>query len=198
MNIRYICAALALMAGTSTGVAAANLVKDGGFENPVVPDGGLTRFSTGDRIRKWKVVGATGTVDIINTNFTFAGFGCPSKGGVQWLDLSGNSDTATGVQQTIPTTPGATYSITFFIGSVYDPTGPLGTTSTVNVLVDGGQIASFTSKGKKGTTAQTWRKFSTEFVATADKTTVAFINGDPPSDTDCGIDNVSVTQVPGS
>jgi hypothetical protein len=65
--VRHACAALLFLAGGSSATLASNLVKDGGFESPVVPDGGLTRFSTGEKAGKWKVIGATGTVDIIST-----------------------------------------------------------------------------------------------------------------------------------
>ena len=67
--------------------------------------------------------------------------------------------------------------------------------ATVDVLVDGNQIAAFTNTSPPGTTTQRWRKFSTEFVAQGSTTTVALINGDPPSDTNNGLDGVSVTFV---
>ena len=191
-------ALIAIALAAHTGEArSANLVKDGSFEKPAVPVGGLTRFGTGSKIGPWKVVGASGTVDLINSDFSFAGFTYPAKSGVQWLDLSGDTNTATGVQQTINTTAGTTYSLTVYIGSVYDPSGPVGTSSTVNVLVNGQNIASFTNNAKSGQPpVQQWRKFSTEFVASGPATTIAFINGDPQNDTDCGIDKASVIQAP--
>ena len=195
---RYVCCAFAAfvaVCGSSVALAD-NLVRDGGFERPIVPDGGLTRFSRGQKAGPWKVVGAAGTVDIISTDFTFEGFTTPAKRGVQWMDLTGNTNSATGVQQRITTTPSATYLLTFFVGSAYDPTGQLGTSSTVHLLIDGSDVASFTFKAKPGSTAQQWRKFSTEFVAATAATTIAFINGDPPNDTDNGVDVVSVGLAP--
>ena len=53
----------------------------------------------------------------------------------------------------------------------------------------------FVVKGKKDSDTQVWRKFSTQFVAGAAQTTIAFRNGDPANDTDNGIDAVSVTLV---
>jgi hypothetical protein len=142
-------------------------------------------------------VGASGTVDLINSDFSFAGFTFPAKGGVQWLDLTGDTNTATGVQQTISTTTGATYSLTVYVGSVYNPNGPVGASSTVNVFINGQNIGSFTNNAKSGQPpVQQWRKFSTEFVASGASTTIGFINGDPANDTDCGIDKVSVVEAP--
>jgi hypothetical protein len=198
LRVLFVCSVLPVagLFSSAGALAAGNLIRDGGFERPIVPDAGLTRFFTGERVSKWKVVGAAGAVDLINTNFTFAGFSFPSKGGVQWLDLTGNSQTATGVQQTISTTIGTTYAITFFIGSVYNPGGPVGDTSTVNVLVNGEQIARFTNTARPtDNKTQQWRKFTTEFVADTTSTRIGFINADPGSDTDNGIDNVTVAAV---
>jgi len=191
-TIRLASAALLLCVCGSRALAA-NLVRNGSFEQPVVADGGFTIFSNGQSIGAWQVIGASGNVATVSKDFTQNGFHFPAKRGNQWLDLTGTSNSATGVQQRFATTPGATYSLTFFIGSVYDPGGIFATSSTVDVLVDGAQIAAFTNTSVPGTTTQRWRKFSTEFVAQGDRTTVALINGDPPSDTENGIDVVSVT-----
>jgi hypothetical protein len=187
---RVVCAA-ALLVGVNIPAVASNLVRNGSFENPVVPDGQLQRFATGDKFKGWTVIGASGTVDIITGGFSFQNQTFPAKKGNQWLDLTGNTNTATGVQQTIDTSPGATYQISFFIGSAYDTAGQLGTSSTVHVLVDGAELAVLTTKGKAGVNQQ-WRKVSVQFVAQEKNTAIAFINGDPVTDTDCGIDVVSV------
>ncbi len=193
MNRVLIALASLAILGTATaaGAAAASL-RDGSFEKPKVGDGGLMGFSTGDKFGPWTVVGASGNVHVISTDFTQNGFTFEAKKGSQWLDLTGTSNTATGVQQTISTTPGAAYEITCYVGSVYDPTGIFGASSTVNVLVDGTAIASFTTKAKSGSTQQQWRKFTAEFTAQGKKSSIAFINGDPSDDTDNGLDGISV------
>jgi hypothetical protein len=172
---------------------AANLIQDGGFETPVVPDGGLTRFSNGQMIGPWTVVGATGNVDLISTTFTFEGFTLPAKSGQQWLDLTGDSQTATGVAQSFTTKSGSSYTLKFSVGSVYDKNGQAGTSSTVYVMNGSTQIYKAVAKGKKGSTSQTWHNFSVTFVASSATTTLSFINGDPSTDTDCGLDAVSVS-----
>ena len=172
---------------------AANLIKDGGFETPVVPDGSLTRFTNGDMIGPWTVVGATGTVDLISSSFTFENFTFPAKSGKQWLDLTGDTQTATGVAQTFATKSGSSYQLKFSVGSVYDPDGQAGTSSTVTVMNGSTQIYKAVAKGKKGSTSQTWHSFTVTFKATSSSTTLSFINGDPSTDTDCGLDAVSLS-----
>jgi len=190
---RLMCAAVFVLAGSMPAIAA-NLIRNGSFENPIVPDGQLRRFSTGQTFSGWTVVGAAGNVDIITKDFSFEGQTFPPPNGNQLLDLTGASDSATGVQQIIDTVRGATYEISLFVGSAYDPEGQLGTSSTVHVLVNGTEIAVLTTRGRSGT-PQLWRKFAVQFVAHNTRARIAFINGDPPGDTDCGIDVVAVRQV---
>ena len=172
---------------------AANLAKNGSFEKPVVPDGGFQQFSTGESIKQWMVVGAAGSVAVISGSLSEQGFTFPAKKGAQWLDLTGaGSNSATGVQQTIKTNSGATYSLTFYVGNVVQPGGPLGVSSTVNILVDDVPLGSFTNS-RNGDNVLTWQKFSTDFVARKTHTTIALINGDTPTDHVNGLDGVSVT-----
>jgi hypothetical protein len=196
MKFRKTFAAIAVSSAILTGFAAgpvwaANLIKDGSFEKPTVASGDLARFSNGQKIGPWVVTGANGNVDVFGPAFTYGGCSFVAKKGKQLLDLTGASDSATGVEQAIKTTPGATYDLSLFVGSI-DSSCIDGATSTVNVFVDGTQIASFTYTARKAGTTSTWKKFSTHFQATQDSTTIAFINGDPPSDTYNGIDDVVV------
>ena len=187
---------IALSAGSVPGTAcAANLIRDAGFETPVVPQGNLERFSTGDKIGPWTVIGASGTVDLISTTYAYDGFTFNAASGRQWLDLTGSTQTATGVTQSFATTPGARYRLHFFVGSVYDTGGVVGTSSTVYVSQGSTQIYKAVAKGMPGSTHQTWRGFNVVFTASAARTSLSFINGDPANDTDCGLDAVSVTPV---
>src|ERR1051326_5972961 len=109
-----ITAALLLLAALAVAVlpaaAATNLLKNGGFEKPVVPDGSYELFSTGQTFSHWTVVGDQGDVAPISGAFQQNGFSFPSKAGKQWIDLTGRSNTATGVAQTVATTPGTQYT----------------------------------------------------------------------------------------
>ena len=196
--MRMIVAASAMVLGLA-GVgqaSAANLIKDGSFESPSVPEGSLTRFTNGDRIGPWIVVGASGTVDLISGSYTYDGFTFNAKAGGQWLDLTGASQTATGVAQTFSTISGSSYKLKFSVGSVYDTGGVVGTTSTIYVMNGNTQIYKAVAKGKPGSTSQKWQAFDVAFKAKSSKTTLSFINGDPPNDTDCGLDAVSISAVP--
>jgi hypothetical protein len=192
-------AAISLIAFSCLGAestSAANLIKNGSIEKPVVPSGGFVLYDTGSTFFKWTVVGAAGNVAPISGDHQQFGFTFPSKRGAQWIDLTGTSNTATGIAQTVPTTPGLSYTLTFFVGNIYNPGGIGGTTSTVNVLVDGGQILAAVNDRGEGTTTQKWKRFSTTFTATSANTTIAFINGDPGSDNVNGLDAISLVPTP--
>ncbi|MBV9063189.1 MAG: DUF642 domain-containing protein [Alphaproteobacteria bacterium] len=192
MAARIIPLALALSASLATIPANARpLVTNGSFEQPVVPDGTYQLFNTGDSFKGWTVIGDTGNVAIVSGDFSYC-VPLPAKKGKQFLDLTGTSDTATGVQTSINTQPGATYRITFFVGNIVG-SGNCGTTTTVNLLIDGVPAGSFTNR--RGGDTLNWKKFSTEFTAQNATTTIAFVNGDPPDDTGDGLDAVSVRLV---
>jgi hypothetical protein len=170
----------------------ANLIRNGGFESPGVPDGGYATFSTGEAFSSWRVVKASGNVGVVSGAFTQDGFSFPAKSGKQWLDLTGLSQTATGVAQTVPTTPGAAYTLVFFVGNLVNPTGIFGVSSTVNVLVNGTQVFSATNSRGTGQTAMVWQKFTTTITATSSRTTISFVNGDLSGDTLNGLDAISL------
>jgi len=173
------------------GPALANGVRNPSFEYPVVPDGGYQSFNAGDTFKGWTVVGQAGNVAIISEDFSYC-VALPAKRGHQFLDLTGTSNSATGVQTTVKTNPGSTYAITFYLGNIVGG-GNCGTTSTVDLVIDGVPFASFTNRRNAG--EQAWKRFSTEFTAQNATTAIAFMNGDPPGDTANGLDAVSVKLV---
>ena len=170
----------------------ANLIKNRSFERPIVTPGTYEKFFTGETLMNWNVIGDPGSVTLVSGTFSEEGFDFPAKEGIQWLDLTGNSQTSTGVSQTVSTTPGAAYTLSFWVGNVYDPHGGFGIRSTVIVQVDGQQVYTATTSRGKGKTAMTWRHFATTIVATSLQTTIAFLNGDPPNDTANGLDAVTL------
>ncbi len=173
-------------------VATGNLIKNGSFEKPVVGPSSYALFTTGQTFNHWTVIGANGNVGVVSGTFTQNGFSFPAEKGKQWLDLTGVSNTPTGVQQTVETTAGASYKLTFWVGNVYDPGGIFGTTSTVNVVIDGSNVANDTNS-QQGTT-QVWQKFTVHFKAASTTTVVGLLNGDPSSDTNNGLDAVSLAR----
>ncbi len=132
--------------------ARANLITNGSFESEstTVPTGNFLAVAPGDTtITGWTVFGGVvspvstaliggsfSSVTDGNVNFTFT-----AEDGVVWMDLTGvTSNSTEGVEQTVSTNSGDQYSLTFYVGNVYDPGGIYGTTSTVGVLINGTQV----------------------------------------------------------
>jgi hypothetical protein len=149
---------LTLFAGTPL-VAANNLIRNGSFENPVVPLGSYELFTLGQTFPGWAVVGASGNVAIVSGSFTQNGYTFPAQSGVQGLDLTGTSNTATGVQQIVPTTSGQTYTLSFYVGNVYNPGGIFGISSTVKVMVNGTNVFTATNSMGQGGMVLVWQRF---------------------------------------
>jgi hypothetical protein len=172
--------------------AQANLLTNGSFETPVVAVGGFLNFLSGSTgITGWTVVGPEAS--IVSGTFTSECCTFPAEDGVQWLDLTGDvSNAVEGVQQTVATTPGTQYSLSFWVGNIFDPGGIYGTTSTVRVFLGGlgGTLIDTATNSSTTRGTQIWEQFNTSFTATGTSTTIAFINGDPITDNSNGLDNV--------
>ena len=175
----------------------ANLITNGSFETPVVGAGSFANYVSGSTgITGWTVVGAAGGVSIVSGTYSQECCTFPAEDGVQWLDLTGDgTNSVEGVQQTVATTPGTQYTLSFWVGNIYDPNGIFGTTSTVNVLLGGisGTLLDTATNSSTITGTQTWEQFTTSFTATGTSTTLDFMNGDPPGDNSNGLDNVVLT-----
>jgi hypothetical protein len=171
---------------------AANLIKDGSFETPAPPVGSYTDVDPGQKIGAWTVVGGH-NVTISSTTEVNLGITLDAKKGKAFLDLTGNcdcGDATAGVEQTVKTTPGTSYTLTFFVGNSDTPDH--GTTSTVDVYVGSTLIVAAKNASGKGSTKQVWRKFTEHFTATAKTTVISFLNGDPDGDEQNGLDAVTL------
>jgi hypothetical protein len=138
-------------------------------------------------------------VSIVSTTFTQNGFSFVAQEGNQWLDLTGDgaNSPANGVQTTLATAIGQAYNLSFYVGNIVNPLGIFGTTSTVNVLVNGLPVLTATNSAGTGLTSQIWQQFSLAGVATTNSTTFTFLNGDPAGDNSNGLDNIVInTAVP--
>jgi hypothetical protein len=128
-------------------IAQANLLTNGSFESPIVPNGGFTNFNSGSTgITGWTVIGPAGKgVSIISGAFSVSGIKTPAQDGAQWLDLTGdNSNDIEGVSQTVATVAGATYTLTFWIGNV-SAGGNFGINSSVCLKINGTPVQNFTN-----------------------------------------------------
>ena len=175
--------------------ASAGRVRDGDFTVPAVAAGSFALLSTGSTFDGWRVVGAPGNVGVVSSTFAQSGVTFNGDGGAQWLDLTGASDSATGVRQLVPTAIGQRYLLRFAVGNVVDPNGIFGVRSTVDVLVDGARVDRATNSAGAGAASQVWEGFRESFTATSSVTSIEFLNADPPTDTSNGLDDVSVTPV---
>ena len=172
-----------------------NLITNGSFETPTAPVGSFSNFLTGSTaITGWTVVGPEAS--IVSGSYKAGCCTFPAGDGNQWLDLTGDvSNRPEGVEQTVATTPGTTYKLSFWVGNIFDPSGFFGKTSTVNVFLGGmsGTLIDTATNSSTTTGTQVWEQFNTSFKATSASTTIAFINGDPRTDNSNGLDNVVLT-----
>jgi Protein of unknown function (DUF642) len=169
-----------------------NLLHDGSFESPLVPVGGFTVFNVGSTFSKWTVTGPGGDVGIVSGTFTQNGFSFPAGCGNQFIDLTGIETLGDGVEQTITTVMGSQHPLTFSVGNVVNPNGIFGTTSTVKVYVNNVHVLSAKNGKGAGGTVQVWKPFSFTIIAPSNKTTIRFVNGDPPGDDNDGLDCIKL------
>jgi hypothetical protein len=196
-----ILASLGSMAGAGFGLSsarAANLVTNGSFETPVQAVGGLEDFVGGSTdIPGWTVQGVD--VNVINQAYAEPANGMVafnSDVGAQCLDLTGygNTGPTNGVIQTIATTPGVTYNLTFAVGAGLTNNGSPyypAIAATDDLSVNGGSTIPFTSF-PTDPGYMTWTEYSYPFVASGATTTIDFFNGTPTQDDFSGLDNVQV------
>jgi len=183
-----VAATAAAFASTSVN---ANLITNGSFESPLVPGSSFTGFPVGTgTLSGWSVVGPSGeAVFIVSGTFQQNGVTFGAQDGAQWLDLTGfNNNSTEGVSQSVATTSGHQYQLSYFVGNTTGG-GIFGSTSTVNVSVNGTPAYSDTN-GTPSATTQNWEQFVHTFTATSSLTTLSFFNGDPGGDNSNGLDNV--------
>jgi uncharacterized protein DUF642 len=184
---------ITILALATPASAATNLVVNGTFSSPVVGPGSDQFVATGTTFPGWRVVGATGNVAVMSGTFIQNGYAFVADGTSQWLDLTGLSNSATGVEQTITTIRGLRYTLRFATGNAVNPGGIFGVSSSIAVSINGHVILTATNGRGRGTTRQVWKNFTTTFVATSNATRLEFLNEDPNSDTENGLDDVSVS-----
>lgn len=179
--------------------ARANLIIDGGFETPVIAAGTYTAFSVGQTLGDWTVIGTAAqqapAVAIVSSTFTEPPdppYINTSQEGNQWIDLTGVAvNGPNGVQQTVATTVGVKYELSFWIGNVSGlDRGPV---TNIEAFVDGVSLGIFTNSTPG--TILAWSEFTEEFTASGSSTVIAFINRDPLDDHVSGLDNVTLNIV---
>jgi hypothetical protein len=169
---------------------------NGSFESPLVTVGGFANFPGGSTaINGWTVVGVDSSV--VSGTFMQGSIVFQAQDGNQWIDMAGetSNNSSSGVMQDVATTPGATYLLSFYVGSATD--GVLFFAATVDLTIGSGTRTSY-----KNPTAPTdkldWLKFTVPFVATNSITNIKFQNGSASNNYLAALDNVTLEEVPGS
>jgi hypothetical protein len=171
-----------------------DLIINGSFESPVVPNGGFTNFLAGSTaITGWTVVGID--TSVISTTFTQSGITFQAQSGSQWADLAGvtSNSMLSGVSQSVPTSIGTAYDLQFYVGSATD--GVLFFPATIDVSIDGGARTSFTNLNAPNNMLD-WQQVSFSFIAQNANTNITLFNGGAPNNFNSALDNVTLTAVP--
>ncbi len=184
---------------------AAELIIDGGFENPIVTTPGLFQSGFvsyapgasfgGPGNNSWKVVGGGNNITVTSdTEYTTGPTYYNGHTGLQWIDLTGEFDngSAVGIEQTVATIAGATYDLSFWVGSFVDAA------TSINVFVNGSSIGIWTNPtgGSTPGLGTNWAQFSQAITATGTSTTLGFYYAGGRSVG--GLDDVSFTSRPTS
>jgi hypothetical protein len=174
--------------------------ENGDFLRPAPKKGTFQLIDTGERYGTWRVVGAAGSVSWTSGSYQHQGFSFVGQGTAtnSWVNLANMSQSATGIAHFPVSTPvGSNFTLSFYVGNIYDPGGVYGTSSTVAVYENSRLLGTFTNSDGMGTTTENWKFFTITFAADAPWTTISFINGDPPGDLNCGIDNITFAPAEG-
>lgn len=179
LGVIFLCAAL-----TCSSQAAAQepeLITNGDFESGprIGPD--HYRIEPGSReITGWKVI--RGSVDYVGSAWI-------SPNGTHCLDLEGNAAFG-GVSQTIPTTPGQVYTVTFDLAGNVDGDPQV---KKMRVQAAGQSTERWFNIEGRDPENLGWETHTWQFLATRDETTVEFVSdGDGPGHRGALLDNVSV------
>jgi hypothetical protein len=188
------------------GRAHADLIVNGGFEDPVLNPAEIRLFTPGQLVGSagWTVLGDSGTnIYVIQTTYAepwnnISGYN--AQEGLNSVDLSGdnNQGPSAGIRQTVSTVQGQQYALSFYVGSATRTDGPGGGfgPATADLSIDGGARISFTNSDSTSGFVN-WKQFTYEFTAASNSTTIDFLNGTPiGTSVETGLDNVSLTAVP--
>ncbi len=178
---------LAILLAVIAAPLRADLIVNGSFETPNVPTGQFLSYVAGSTsIPGWSVVG---TDVVIIDNIVAVGVLFQAQDGQQMIDFTGvlpNSQN-TGVVQSVATTVGTDYLLSFYVGSAMVPNFFF--PSTIDLSIDGGPRVSYHNPTAPNNMVD-WLQFSVPFTAQNSVTTIAFLNGCELNNFECLLDNV--------
>jgi hypothetical protein len=188
MKTLFACAALLAATAASSAASAAPIVTNGSFEETAnfVADGNNTMSL---------LAGSTAMAGWTVTNGTLAWigptnpFGLTAQSGGYFLDLTGYHDNVPygGVSQSIATTIGGQYALSFYLGS----SAQYGVPDSIVATADS-TTGTFTSSNP--TTNNVWQLETLLFIATSTSTVISLVGNS--GNQYIGLDNVAVTAVP--
>jgi Protein of unknown function (DUF642) len=179
------CVALMLVGAAATAHASTNLLTNGSFELGTFTDQGqdTETFTAGSTVMS----GWTTTGNFVSWIGPTNPFGLSAQDGSYFLDLTGYHAGAPfgGVTQTIATTPGKQYELSFYLGSYTAVWGgpPVSITAAA-----GGTTGLFTNGS--ATSSSTWTLENLMFTAAGTSTTISLLG--EAGFNYIGLDNVAV------
>lgn len=199
--MKYHCpllmAVVALVAAGSS--AQANMIVNGSFESPLVQVGSYVNYLGGSTaITGWTVVGVDSS--IASGSFVQSGITFNAQEGQQWIDLAGitSNNPTSGVTQSVTTTIGTEYELTFYVGSALDVSGTnFFFPTTVDLSINGGARTSYFNPASP-TNMLDWKLFTVDFTATSSTTSITFLNGAASNNYLTGLDNIALEELPAS
>ena len=189
MNHRLFTVTVFLSVAAATSSLAANLIQDGGFEQPVTSTFVDVAAPDATTIPSWNVTG--GSVDVVNAVGNGFDVG-PADEGAQYLDLNGTSPGT--ISQVVPTLSGTTYLLQLAYANNYNPP----TSLTANVTVTGvSSILLSTSITHSSSVAGNlnWTMFSQNFTADGASATLTFASQNSGNG-GVFLDAISISQAP--
>ena len=167
----------------------------GGFTNQYGPDDIMNLYSGMTNLSGWTVT-CSGTNDLSWEGPT-NDYSASASDGSYYLDLTGLEDNTPSnrVSQTVATTSGASYHLSFDLGSdsFYDGYYSSGTfvVPSVTVSLNGADV--FTASNNFPNQRNDWQTWGFDFTATAPQTTIAFAGSAAGKLAYIGLDNASLT-----
>src|SRR5207249_1916696 len=115
-----------------------------------------------------------------------------AQDGLSSLDLTGDFNTGPtdGIQQTVATTVGHLYQLSFYVGRAQSNNGNSAyqQPATVDVSIDGGPRIGFTNSNSPIPGSVDWRLFNLNFTASTSNTSIAFLSGTGFPTAEAGLD----------
>jgi hypothetical protein len=198
-----ICAAvLASLSAAAAHASGPNLIANGDFANI----GNVWVNNTGLGSDDWQTPGATAIPDWTNVAGAanefwvtspngYALSASPGNGSSFFVDLTGqaNNKPYGGLEQTIATTPGVSYALTFALGSSTNWNGPGSAQAALTASATGSKLLASQLFTLAPTSTNSWATETLDFTANSTSTTIEFLANSSFTSEYTGLDNVSVT-----